>query len=1013
MFCDLVESSALAEELGAEDYREAVRIIHESSAQIVERHDGQISQYLGDGILVLFGYPQAHEDDAARAVQAALDVQAAIPACAPQIRARVPRFSRELHSRAAIHSGFVVIGELGAGAQRAVLALGDVVNIAFRLQELAPADTAIITGATRRLIGDRFRLAPRGSSVVRGIRAPLETFAVVGPGTAPARHDATRRGERTPFVGRTDEVAHLMDRWEQVIAGRGQTVVVSGEPGMGKSRLLSVLRRSLPPAAHWLELHGSEYHKSSELHAVMELFERRVLQGATGADARDRLAQQLAAVGDGGSEAVHLLASLLSLPASRKERSVALLPAEHRRTVLDALTRWVHRLADESPTVIACEDLQWIDPTSQDLLHALVTSIADRRLFLVLTCRTSFQLPWAQQPNELRLAMKKLPDAEAQQLVEAIAQDHPLPDHIVRQVLTRGGGVPLYLEEFTRMVVDAPGDMGAVPAGLQELMNTRLAHLSASAKETIELGAVIGRDFSRDLLLAASGKAESLCDADVHVLLESGLLEATPDGYSFRHLLLRDAVFQRVMRRAEIHERVATTLLERFPRIAETQPELVAHHFTKAGAVEQAWRAWRRAGTRSRGNGAYVEAKAHFEEALKVHATRSATAAEQTAHIHDELELRKDLGISLIVTKGYSSEGVSENYERALQLSARLSEREEEIPIHVLYGLWGTYLVRGDREATDAFARHFQRVEQSADPLARHVAHSTLGARHFYRGEFTAAREQCEKAMALYEPSQHFVLIRDYGFEGGIYSHLYVACILCFTGCPDQGLAVVDRALNLCDSIGDPYAKAVALGLAACVARERREPEEARRHSDALIALSTDHQLPFWLGIGHCLHGWSRVAAGDASGGAEEIQLGLAIWRATGASVPGTYLRLTLVDAAIATGDITGGLTVVEEGLLQCRTTLEAYQEPEYHRLKGELLKRAGDAAAACGEMRCALEAARTQGAQWMELRAAASLARLTPAEGSGPLADVVARLAEGADLADLKEAKALLGACL
>ena len=1011
MFCDLVDSSSLAEELGAEDYREVVRIIHETSAEIIERHGGQISQYLGDGILVLFGYPHAHEDDAARAVRAALEVQTAIPACALRIQAWVPRFSRVPHTRTAIHSGIVVIGEIGAGEQRPVLALGDVVNIAFRLQELAPIDTPIITGATRRLLGDLFVLTPNGSSTVRGIRTPVETYRVAGTGTDPERHDATRRGERTPFVGRADEVAHLMDRWEQVIAGKGQIVVVSGDPGIGKSRLLSVLRRNLPATAHWLELHGSPYRESSELHPVMELFERRVLQGATGADARERLAQQLAAVDSGGSETVHLLASLLSLP-SRKERSVAVLPDQHRRMVLDALIAWVQRLAKGSPTVIVCEDLQWIDPTSMDLLRTLVAKMAAWRVFLVLTCRSRFVLPWERQPNELRLAMNPLTRAEAQQLVKAIAEDHPPPEHIMNEVIAKGDGVPLYLEEVTRTFVDSPDVMDSVPAGLQELMTARLSHLPESALETIELGAVIGREFSRALLLAASPKAERSCDADLTVLLESGLLQAADDSYSFRHLLLRDAVYQRVMRRPEIHGRVATALIDWFPRVAETQPELVAHHLTAAGATERACLEWRRAGTRSLRNGAYREAVHHFQQSLSLHGKLPAHAAEPTARVHDELGLRKDFGISLIATQGYTSEAVTANYQRALQLSSTIRESEEAIPIHVLYGLWGTYLVRGDREATDAFARHFHRVARSTDPLARHVAHSTLGARAFYRGEFAAAKEHCETAMALYEPAQHFVLIRDYGYDAGTYSHVYFACIHCFTGYPDRGLQVINDVLELSSSLGDPYARAVSLGTAACIARERREPATARRHADALVSLSTDHQFTWWLGFGHCLRGWSRLAEGDVGGGADEIRLGLATWQATGAKVPGTYLRLSLVDAAIAMGDIAGGLSVVEEGLLQCRTTLESYQEPEYHRLKGELLSRAGDVAAARYEIYYALEGARRQGATWVELRAATSLARVAPADGYAPLADVIARLTEGADLADLQEANALAAAC-
>jgi tetratricopeptide (TPR) repeat protein len=376
------------------------------------------------------------------------------------------------------------------------------------------------------------------------------------------------------------------------------------------------------------------------------------------------------------------------------------------------------------------------------------------------------------------------------------------------------------------------------------------------------------------------------------------------------------------------------------------------------------------------------------------------------------LRLRKDLGVSLIATQGYTSQAVAANYEHALRRSSELNDREQDIPIHVLYGLWGTCLVRGDREATDEFARHFQRVEESPDPLARHVAHSTLGARAFYHGDYTRAMQHCRQAMEIYAPAHHFVLMRDYGYEGAIYSHSYVACILCFTGFPDQALVVVNEALRLSQSVGDPYSNATSLCFAACIARERREPERAMALADELIALATDRQFVMWLGIAHCLRGWSRVAMNDVAGGAEEIRLGLGMWEATGAKVPGTYLRLNLIEAELAGGEIEAGLADVEQGMQQCRRTLECYQEPEYHRLKGELLRRQGNLKRAEREIERALEGARAQGATWVELHAASSLARLaTPDRPDllSPLAAVYSRLTEGFDTQDVREAATLL----
>jgi class 3 adenylate cyclase/tetratricopeptide (TPR) repeat protein len=1012
MFCDLIDSSSLAEELGPEDYREVVRVVHASSATIVEHFGGQVSQYLGDGVLVLFGYPYAHEDDAAGAVNAALAVQAAMPVCTALLRKRVSRFTRSLHSRAAIDTGLVVITEMGIGPQRSVLAVGDAVNIASRLQDLAASDTLLISASTRRLLGERFELEPQGQSSIRGIRTPVETFRVSGVRPASTRHDAARRGERTPFVGREDQLAHLIDRWEKVVEGHGQAVILSGDAGIGKSRLLAAARHRISAENRWFEFRGSEYQQSSELRPVLELLESRVLEGTTGLDARRRLER---ALDDPGGEAVRLLAPLLSLPQMQDESPIMLLPDHQRRRILDALVAWVWRLAADSPIVIVFEDLQWVDPTTIDLLRTLVTTLRDRRVFLVLTSRTPFEPPWDPQPHELRLVLNPLTRVEAQRLVESIAEDRTPPVDVMRDVLAKSDGVPLFLEEVTLMLIDSHATMEPVPESLRELLSARLDRLPPYAQETTRIGAVVGRYFSRELLLAISRKGEEAVDKDLAVLLESGVMLSEGDGYSFKHVLLRDAAYDRMLHatRADLHGKVASTLLERFQHLAETQPELVAHHFTEAGETEPAVREWSRAGARSLRNGAYFEAMHHFQRALGLHEQLPRTEGLRIAHTLGELGLRKDLGVCLIATQGFTSPNVAKNYERALRGSSELNEREEDIPINVLYGLWGTCLVRGDRDATDELAKHFQRLTGSKDPLACHVACATLGVRAFYRGEFALAMEHCQKAMQLYEPAQHFVLMRDYGYEGGIYAQSYAACILCFTGYPDRGLALMDQVLDLSNSIGDPYTRAVALSFAASIARERSEPGKVKTLSEEMLELATDHQFVMWLGIAHCHRGWSSVADGDISGGIREIQLGLRIWEATGAKLPGTYLRRNLIDAELALGDIDAGLADVEQGLHQIQTTLESYQEPEYHRLKGELLKLSGDGPAAEREMRIALNGAREQGAAWVELRAALSLKRLAGqlqgADALSVLAEVCSRITEGAETAYVKEANAFL----
>ena len=418
LFCDLVDSSSLAEALGPEAYREVIGTVHASSTTIIEHHGGQVSQYLGDGVLALFGYPRAKEDDAARAIHAALELQVAIRTEAARLERRVSGFSGDLHSRAAIHTGLVVVGAVGSGATRSVLAFGDAVNVAARLQERAAPDTLLLTAATRRLLGERFELEPKGQPDIRGLRHRFDTFQVTGTRPAATMHDAARRGELTPMVGRAHELSCIVERWGQAEGSSGQIVIVGGDPGIGKSRLLAAVRRRLSLGSGWFEFRGSLYHQVSELRPVLDFVEQRMLRGATGLDARRQLAAELQAADLDGEEASRLLAPLLALPQLSNEPPMpAVVPDEVRRRILDVLEQWVWRAAASRPIVIAVEDLQWIDPTSIQLLQSLAAKSRDRRVLIVVTCRDLRDVPWPLQPNELRIKLDSLTRADARDLV--------------------------------------------------------------------------------------------------------------------------------------------------------------------------------------------------------------------------------------------------------------------------------------------------------------------------------------------------------------------------------------------------------------------------------------------------------------------------------------------------------------------------------------------------------------------------------------------------------------------
>ena len=1016
VFCDLGESTSLSEQLGPEQYKDVVEVVYALSRTIINRYGGEVSQYLGDGVLALFGHRGAHEDDATRAVCAALDIQAAIRSCGDQVRQRAPDFSRILHSRAAVHTGLVLISEVRESGGRRVAAFGDTVSIAARLQAEASRDSTIITGSTRRLVGDRFTLSAAALTTIRGIRKPLETFEVARIAPHVGKHDAARRGVVTPLVGREDEVRMLEDTWGKVVSGEGQIVVLSGDPGIGKSRLLAEMKHRRGLDSRWFELHGSEFFEASELRPVLELLERQLLEGTAGVEARQRLRHALEQAGIRDAAAMQSLASLLSLPVLPDDPPLTLLPDQQRRKVLDTLVAWVLGLAVDSPVVIAFEDIHWADPTTLELLKMLAAVVSERPVLLLVTCRAPFEPPWHPQSYEARVVMKPLTAAEARALVTSVAGHRLPPEPVMREVIDKSDGIPLFLEEVTQMLADSAGALEAVPETLRELLSARLDRMSL-ARDLLRVGSVIGRRFSRDLLLAVSEGDRQETDRSLDTLLDAGIFLHEDDGYSFKHVLLRDESYVRIphFTRAQLHGRVAATLRERFSHVAETQPELVAHHLTEAGATEPAMREWKRAGGRSLQNAAYVEAAHHFERALALcPRLPQLTRDERTTSGLVELELRKDLGLSLIATKGYTFPAVEQNYEHALRRSSELNIRSEDMPIPILYGLWGTYFMRGDRHATDELAKQFRRVLESADPLARHVAHSALGARAFYLGDFRYSREQFEKAIDLYDPAKHYTLTRDYGYSGGLYSHSYLACLLCFTGYPDRALALATEAVELARSLKDPYAQAMSLGFAACVARERGESARAGAIAAELMELATTYQFILWLGIGLCLSGWSNLADGNVAGGADQIRTGFQMYEATGARLPGQYLRLILIEAALAKGDLATGLAEVEKGLRLCHETFDAYLEPEYHRVKGQLLALDGALEGAERQFREAVDGARAEGAKWMELRAAFRLAQLRhrdtgPADAVALLGHVLSDLTEGTELEDLAYARALL----
>jgi class 3 adenylate cyclase/tetratricopeptide (TPR) repeat protein len=638
LFCDLVDSTVLASQLDPEDWREVVRAYQETCAKVIQRFEGHIAQYLGDGLLVYFGYPRAHEDDAQRAVRSGLGMVEAVG----QLNTR---FERErgvqLAVRLGIHTGQVVVGEIGGGAKHEQLALGETPNVAARLQGMAAPNTVVISAATFQLLGGFFACQPLGTPLLKGVAQPPAVYRVLYESMARSRLEVVGSTGLTPLVGREQEIGMLMERWTQVKDGLGQVVLLSGEAGIGKSRLVEVLKEQVAsePQAWLTPCQCSPYYQNTALYPMIELLERVVLRFEREESPQQKLSKLegfLVQYGLPLAEAVPLFAALLSLPLSADYTSLTMSPEQQKQQTLHALLTVLLRIAAQQPVLFVMEDLHWVDPSTLELLSLLVDQGPTARIFALFTYRPDFRPPWTGRSHLTQVTLPRLPPRQAAELSGRVAQGKALPKQVLEQVVAKTDGVPLFVEELTKMVVESGlvREVGgryeltgalpplAIPATLHDSLMARLDRL-ATVKTVAQLGATIGRTFAYELLRAVAPLDEATLQGGLRQLVEAELVYqrgvASQATYIFKHALIQDTAYQSLLKstRQQYHQRIAQVLAAQFPEAAETQPELLAHHYTEAGLSEQAVPYWQRAGQRAETHSAYREAAACYEQALE------------------------------------------------------------------------------------------------------------------------------------------------------------------------------------------------------------------------------------------------------------------------------------------------------------------------------------------------------------------------------------------------------------
>jgi class 3 adenylate cyclase/tetratricopeptide (TPR) repeat protein len=1042
LFCDLVGSTSLSEQLDPEDLREVTGTYQSVCETAIRRHEGHIAQYLGDGVLVYFGYPSAHEDDDRRAVRTALEI---IEDLAIVSRRYQNERGITLNVRLGIHTGPVVVGEVGGGERREQLAVGMTPNLAARVQNLAAPGTVVISEVTHAMVRGYFDFSGLGVHEVKGLVRPVTLYRVLRESGAENRLDVQRRIGLTPLTGRDKELAHLGSVWDALPGSGGQTVLIEGEPGIGKSRITDSFREIVRQQSGILmECYCTPYAQSTALYPIVGMVERILgfTRESSDAEKRINLERRLALRGVLTDETAALMMGLLSIPVNGPDPLTTYSPQKRRERTLETLLSWLIAVAHEGPTLWVLEDIHWVDPSTQDFLSSVIKINASVPLLVVLTTRPGFTAPWTQGSRFSKIGLSRLGPGETTFMALSVAQGKSIPEEVLRQIIARADGVPLFVEEITKTILemgvlieledrfelagDFPADL--IPTTLQGSLVARLDRLGP-AKAVAQVAATIGREFSFALLSAVSQSEEPEVRSGLSRLIGAELLsrmdEVPDETYLFKHALVRDAAYQSLLRKSRrgLHEKIAETLVDRFPETVRRNPELVAEHFTAAEQAEPAVKWWLHAGQRSVGRGANHEAISHLHRGLKL-----AVNLPATIQPHKELELLSALMPALIGTEGWASPELGRNYERA----AELIEIVGDTPLRLilLSGQMGYHFVSGRiRTAVGLAYQVREMAEAIGDPSLRVIGNQLVSGVHMYGAQFPLSVEYADRGLAFLDLDRERVLGPLMGMCPSVGIMANVSLAHWMMGFPEKAQEVSRGALHLAERIGLSPSIGFALTNRLQTYYSINNTESMSAAADEAQRVLSQERLGYFSPIVKIYREWALWKRGESTDAPSKIQAAIEEYKAGGNGIQLVSYYNILAMVEWEAGEWDAAFRTLESTMDLAKQWGEGLYEPELYRRKGEFLAaeamgRAGrPIAAGDREARLAeaeryiiesIEIARRQSAKMLELRALVSLCRLRTECGviapeRESLAALLATFTEGFDSVDWREAQAVL----